>query len=86
MRGGGKAAGLRHDLNIAFVRFQYFFGQIDAQADPMLDVPSFLGCKYKIPRDVILLHWCYGGTTVEEERSFWISDLKFYTEITKQPR
>ena len=32
MRGGGKAAGLRHDLNIAFVRFQYFFGQIDAQA------------------------------------------------------
>jgi len=46
-----------------------------AQADPMLDVPSLLGCKYKIPRDVILLHWCYGSTTVEEERE--LLDLGF---------
>ena len=61
--------------NLTYVEWDGVVHPFGAQADPMLDVPSLVGCKYKIPRDIILLHWNYTDTTVDEEQE--LLDLGF---------
>lgn len=48
-----------------------------ACADPKGDVPSLLGCKHNMPRDVIMLNWCYGPDTVEETEELMDMGFKF---------
>ena len=61
--------------NLTYVEWDGVVHPFGAQADPMLDVPGFIGCKYKVPRDVLLLNWCYNDTAIEEEQE--LLDLGF---------